>query len=210
MLLTADWHPWFSYEWWNDIGVPALGAIGSIAVGAGAIGVALNGNRIAAAVADREASAERRDEESRDRAERSEFAILVRQWIDRAMYELSTGPANVLLRNGQRWAGDLRTELDLKAEAMTVPSAVELLRVIDTAFESVREIESQEDRQLASAIRSVALAHLRAWVGNPDTWLELDEDAELSAEEWVAAAQVRGRYEARPTRRNRGDRKRSS
>ncbi|PZE93896.1 hypothetical protein DEJ00_01365 [Curtobacterium sp. MCLR17_039] len=47
MLLTTDWHPWFSYEWWNDIGVPALGAVGSIAVGAGAIVVAYRSHNLA-------------------------------------------------------------------------------------------------------------------------------------------------------------------
>jgi hypothetical protein len=47
MLLTTDWQPWFSYAWWNDIGVPALGAVGSIAVGAGAIVVAYRSHNLA-------------------------------------------------------------------------------------------------------------------------------------------------------------------
>lgn len=47
MLLTTDWQPWLSYAWWSDIGVPALGAVGSIAVGAGAIVVAYRSHNLA-------------------------------------------------------------------------------------------------------------------------------------------------------------------
>lgn len=47
IALATDWDPlWISYEWWRDIGVPGLSGLGSLAVGVGALWVAIYAARL--------------------------------------------------------------------------------------------------------------------------------------------------------------------
>ncbi len=168
MLLTTDWHPWFSYEWWNDIGVPALGAAGSIAVGAGAIIVALHSNRIAQSASEREAAVRRASEEAKDRASRGDFAVLVTQW--------SRAEVRERLQDGEqtlkgKTAGMLREEVDLKA-ALIGQHSEELARTLNDRLKRIPEgsDDTSEGQALTLLWHHYSRPAVRSWVADPERW----------------------------------------
>jgi hypothetical protein len=128
MLLTTDWHPWFSYEWWNDIGVPTLGAVGSIAVGAGAIVVAYRSHNLAERV--------RGDEHKREAdAARERYRDHLFRTVEPAMAALLDHRAEVarFRRTGARPARE------------AVANVMSRLNVVDA-------VANDEDRPMVSAV----------------------------------------------------------
>ncbi|UXN26133.1 hypothetical protein N8D74_04425 [Curtobacterium flaccumfaciens] len=181
MLLTTDWHPWFSYEWWNDIGVPALGALGSIAVGAGAIAVALHSNRIAQSAAEREAAVRRASEEAGDRAARGDFADLVTQWSRAEVRERLQDRAQ---ESKGKTAGVLREEIDLKA-ALVGQHSEELVRTLSDRLKRVPHSsdDTSEGQAMALLWHRYSRPAVRSWVADADRWLAGEQEDRVSMSE---------------------------
>jgi hypothetical protein len=171
MLLTTDWHPWFSYEWWNDIGVQALGAVGSIAVGAGAIFVALHSNRIAQSAAEREAAVRRASEEAGDRAARGEFATVVTQWTRAEVRERLQGKAQ------GKPAGVLHEEVGLKA-TLVGQHGEELVRTLNDRFKRIPEGSdgTSEGQALTLLWHHYSSPAVRSWVADPERWWKDEQE----------------------------------
>lgn len=170
MLLTSDWHPWFSYEWWQGIGVPALGAVGSIAVGAGAIVVALHSNRIAQLAALREEAAKLEAEETARRSARGDFGLVAAEWLnvltDELVSDWAKNPA--LAPKGERRSGDYKQELDVRAATLGDRSA-ELVASIN---DRMRKINGSSERLRTIAVLNYRLSQqsIQSWVADAESW----------------------------------------
>jgi len=83
MLLATDWHAmWTTYEWWRDIGASLIGAAASAIVAIVALGVAIQGHRLAKKI--REDDDERRKAEDRrdELRQRVDFAAQARPFAE--------------------------------------------------------------------------------------------------------------------------------
>jgi hypothetical protein len=168
MLVALDWQPWFSYGWWHDIGVPVLGAIGSVAVGAGAIVVALRSARVAEEAAQREAVERARGAEAAARAERREFGLLATTWVASAVQELEGGGtwASVAPRS----AGELKQELDVRAAAVGQYS-VDLVESVEEWLARISAtLDTSAGRSLMVLGHRYSLQSIQEWVAEPDDW----------------------------------------
>lgn len=168
MLLTTYWHPWFSYEWWSDIGVPGLGAIGSIAVGGAAVLVALHSNRLAAAASQREAGAEAAAQAAQNRVARGEFAAAATEW-NRA--EIRQRIRGYMPDRKAKAASVLRDEVYLKS-ALVGQHSDELLRTLSDRLRGIPagEDATSEGQALALVWFHYSRPTVRAWVADPERW----------------------------------------
>jgi len=168
MLMTTEWHPFFSYEWWADIGTPALGAIatgvaalGSVAVGVGALLVARQGNRLAQSIAEREAS-------STAAAARAQFGMEAKAWMDLRFAGFDSGDPML--------AVDAADSVELNAQA--VGQSAPALRLA-----LLRETQRLSDRDRAFDFmatklqRATVLSLINAWVRDPKEWEEQERQA---------------------------------
>lgn len=179
MLLATDWHPWFSYEWWNDIGVPGLGALGSIAVGAGAIAVALHSNRIAKQAGDRETKAQADADAAAKRAERGDFGSLCTRWVASAISEIaasSTEPVAQIGMTGTVYAQEpvrstepLKQEVDVRAASLGHHSA-DLVKSISDRIKVLSAVGTKHGRGLIDLGRQTSLQSIATWVADPEEW----------------------------------------
>lgn len=185
MLLTTDWHPWFSYEWWNDIGVPGLGALGSIAVGAGAIAVALHSNRISQSASQREADALSAARSTAERASRGEFGMVATEWVDTTVDQALTRPFGAYLSasggvsggvSSGRSAASYRSELDLKAAVLGQHSP-DLISTIDKQLRQGGGGTTSKDRTLLILAHRYSVQSIQAWVADPDGWWDREQAA---------------------------------
>ncbi|TPG05570.1 hypothetical protein [Curtobacterium flaccumfaciens] len=87
-LMATEWHPWFSYEWWSEIGTGLLGVVAASIVGGVTVWVALRSNRVARETVEftkrvREEDARRQEREELRHAqlERIGFGGLLRTWV---------------------------------------------------------------------------------------------------------------------------------
>lgn len=183
ILLRIDWHPWFSYEWWNDIGVPALGAIGSIAVGAGAIAVALHSNRIAKNAAQDAAASRASEKASADRAARFKFGELVNSWFETEILARSAAPESPSKRHLDASAADLKKDLDLRA-ANIGQSGGELVGRLQSKARQIPSGDSPKLRQAAGLMSVIGFDAVRAWIDSPQRWLEMEEASEAFQRKW--------------------------
>jgi hypothetical protein len=156
-LLTIDWHPWFSYEWWRDIGVPAAGAVGGIAVGAGAIAVAFHSNRIAQHSAQKEAQAEARQS-------RGEFGLLLGRWIEAEVRERLTDQADP-----EKALPAIRREVEIRSATVGQHSE-ELLATFADRFDRLGPGTDSQARKLAVLLLKFSKPTVRAWVADPESW----------------------------------------
>ncbi|ROS52456.1 hypothetical protein [Frigoribacterium sp. PhB118] len=192
--MSGTWAQWFSYEWWSDIGVPSLGALGTIVVGAGAIAVAVSSNKVASTIANREHTLQERRDAADERENRAAFVALLTRWSDRVIDEIRA--TSILRRRG----GDVRSEelkadVDARAAHFRDKNGQDLVAAIESLTTDARDGDLPSDSRHLEIIVDVRRAYLQSWIAHPDTWKELDNDARLTAEGWVMAAQFRGRYE---------------
>lgn len=175
MLMDTDWHPiWISYEWWRDIGVPTLGAVGSVAVGVGAIVVALHSTRIAKA-------AHERQEDAAKRADRRRFGVLATKWLKAAVEDRFNRGIDSLFEDTekkavdkeQRSARDYKQELDTMAAAVGQYSA-ELLDSAEKRLEQISDLGTSRGRALAVLSHRYLLQSMHAWIEDPLRWYEME------------------------------------
>jgi hypothetical protein len=175
MLMETDWHPiWISYEWWRDIGVPTLGAIGSVAVGVGAIVVAVRSAQIAKAATDRE-------DDAAKRTDRRVFGLLATKWLTVAVDDLFRHGIDSLFEDQekkvgdkeQRSVGDYKQELDTLAAA-TGQYSVELLESTQKRLDQVGELGTSRGRALAILSHRYLLQSIQAWTADPLSWYEME------------------------------------
>jgi hypothetical protein len=199
-LLTTDWHPWFSYEWWNDIGVPTLGALGSIAVGAGAIVVALHSNRIAQRAVDRETKAREDSAAAAKRTHRAELGLLCSQWLTAAVDEITHPLRNEVVEAGSgisvsssrrvssRSSGDLKQELDVRA-ASVGQHGVDLVKSIADRLDQMGNLDNSRGRALTILGHRYSLQSIAAWVADSEAWWVREQEArryEADFDRWKA------------------------
>lgn len=86
--LATYWHPWFSYEWWAEIGTGLLGVVAATIVGGVTVWIARRSNRVAQEtveytkrVRDEDEKRQERDRLRQAQLERIAFAGLVRTWV---------------------------------------------------------------------------------------------------------------------------------
>lgn len=183
MLLATDWHPWFSYEWWQGIGVPGLGALGSIAVGAGAIAVALYSNRIARDAAKDAAASKASEKASADRAARFQFGERVIEWFETEVYVRSTSGESGGRRHLSLEAAEKRKDLDLRAANVGQFSAA-LISALHAKAKSIPMENSSNRLQLTGIMRVIGFDAVRAWIDSPEQWLEMEDASEAFQRKW--------------------------
>lgn len=196
MLLTTDWHPWFSYEWWNDIGVAALGALGSISVGAGAIVVALHSNRMAEAARGREEAAKAAQAAARDRAARGDFALGVTAWFTAAVEATVRKPAQSSSESasagsvGRPLAGQ-KHDLDIRAATLGQHSS-DLLATLDGRLGKLNEQPKTKQRgAFAAIVLRFSISSIQSWISDADAWWADEQKARQAAEhfaQWVESS----------------------
>lgn len=183
MLLTLEWQPWFSYGWWHDIGVPFFGALGSIAVGAGAIIVAFRSSRIAEDAAKSAAAARESELASADRAVRYGFSKPALDWYDTELFVRAARPGSTARKVLAREALEKRKALDLQAANIGQLSA-SLLAALASNAKSVIPGDSTEHQNLASIMRSIGHDSVRAWIDDPERWLETENASNDFKRKW--------------------------
>ncbi|RDH95072.1 hypothetical protein DEU32_11437 [Curtobacterium sp. AG1037] len=188
--MTGEWAPTWSYQWLADIGVPAFvgafGAIGTIAVGAGAVAVAVSSNRIAKRIANREYATD-------SLQSRVAFGAAVLRWADRLTAEIRVHDEGSL--QGET-ADELKAGVDAAAAAFDEINGYDLVAFVQlvTSKSPHGVLPSHyEERDRLSAIRR---AYVQSWIAHPATWKNVDVNARLTADEWTRAAQLRGQFEA--------------
>ncbi len=200
MLLTIEWQPWFSYGWWHDIGVPTLGAMGAIAVGAGAIVVALHGNRIAQRAVERETKAREDADAAAKRAHRAELGLLCSQWLTAAVDEILHPLHNEVTAGGHgvsgsfsrrvsdRSSGDLKQELDVRA-ASVGQHGRELVKSIADRLDQMGNLDTSRGRALTILGHRYSLQSIAAWVADHEAWWVREQEArryEADFDRWKA------------------------
>ncbi|WIE55390.1 hypothetical protein [Curtobacterium sp. MCBD17_003] len=194
MLVIDDWHPsWISYEWWRDIGVPLGGAIATFVVGLGAIVVGRSGNKQAATIANRESAARERAEGDQAREQRAAFGLAFIRWTDRAIFE-KTHPSSAA-RSSDIPAKTQRSDLDVLASTLADWDAASLLRAADETIGKVPDALDDNWERLSAIYTKALHVSVQAWIADPGSWSEIEKFARLSAEEWTALAQLRGRID---------------
>ena len=178
MLLATEWHPWFSYEWWADIGVPTIGAIGAVAVGAGAVFVAFQSNRIAAAAGRREDATNLASRVAEDRRARGDFAQIVAAWNRAEVRERIRG--YVPDRKGKA-ASVLRDEAELQA-TLVGQYADELTRTLNDRLSRVPKgaDATSEGQALALLWYHYSRPAIRSWVADPEEWWAGEQEDRVS------------------------------
>ncbi|PYY49023.1 hypothetical protein DEJ03_00325 [Curtobacterium sp. MCLR17_043] len=147
-LLTTEWHPWFSYEWWSDIGTGLLGVVAATIVGGVTVWIALRTDRVARETVEfskrvREADEQReeRDRLRQAQLERISFAGLVRNWVS-AVNEADVGPEGS--ENSAKVAA-LRTQLGDLAYDFDQLGRQELLEKIDAIVAVDRDYDEEPE-----------------------------------------------------------------
>ncbi|MCS5507132.1 hypothetical protein [Curtobacterium flaccumfaciens] len=181
MLLTTDWQPWFSYGWWHDIGVPGLGAIGSIAVGGAAVLVALRSTRLAAAAASREAAADAAAQAAQDRTARGEFATAVTEWY---LAEIRQRIKGLVPDKHAKVPSMLRADVDLKT-ALVGQHSDELVRTLSDRVRSIPKGKdaTSEGQALAVIWYRYSRPTVRSWVADPERWWAGEQEDRASLRE---------------------------
>lgn len=183
--MTADWAATWSYQWFADIGVPFIGAIGAIAVGAGATFVAWSSNRIAGRIA-------KREHDSDALLSRVSFGTAVIRWSDRLMAEIRIHVEGSL--SGDT-ADELKAGVDAAAAAFDTDHGYDLVAFVELLTSETPYEDKPSDFREREHLVAIRRAYVQAWIAHPVRWKELDNSARLTAEEWVRAARVRGRFE---------------
>lgn len=142
MLRAVEWHPWFSYEWWSDIGTGLLGVVAATIVGGVTVWVALRSNRVARETVEytKRVRAEDEKREERDRLRQSQleriaFAGLVRNWV-RAVNDADADQGS----EHSAAVAALRTELGDLAYDFDQAGRQELLAEIDAIVTVKRDL----------------------------------------------------------------------
>jgi hypothetical protein len=192
--VIAEWTPLFSYGWWSDIGIPALGATGTIAVGVGAIAVALSSTKVATNIANREHALQARREATDGRDSRAVFGTLVSRWSDRVMEEIRGKPLWSGHASSSERSDDLRAEVDSRAAASRQDNGLQLVAFIESLMHEVPHGAAPEEHHTVETLVDIRRTYVQSWIDHPTTWQELDETARLTSRGWTYAAQLIGRF----------------
>lgn len=192
--MSADWAALFSYQWWSDIGVPALGALGSIAVGGGAIAVGWSSNRVASAIANREHELQTRRDAAEERDNRAAFGTLVSRWSDRLIEEIRGTPMWSGHGASAERSDDLKAEVDARAAALRVEEGQDIVAFVESLHRAVPSGTAPAEYRRMELIVDIRRAYIQSWIDHPKHWQDLDVAARLTSEGWMAAAQFIGRY----------------
>jgi hypothetical protein len=195
--VSAIWAEWFSYGWWSDIGVPALGAVGTIAVGVGAIAVAWSSNKVASTIASREHELQERRDTAEERDNRAAFVVIVTRWSDRLSDKIRR-PSSVHFRlssgNDAEPSEVLKAEVDARAAAFRQQKRQDIVAAVESLTVMIPKGNSPDDFRERELIADVRRAYLQSWIAHPMDWMKVDNDARLTAEGWTLAAQFAGRF----------------
>ncbi|MDB6427466.1 hypothetical protein [Curtobacterium sp. 20TX0008] len=200
--MSADWAPTWSYQWLADIGVPAivgsLAAVGTLAVGIGAVAVAVSSNRIASRIANREHDAD-------SLQSRVTFGTAVMRWSDQLIEEIrdpvgriSVDGGVVVGRKAQSAAGsadEQKAEVDAAAAAFHADNGRDLVAFVELLTTKAPHENKPSDYRVRDELVAIRRAHVQAWIANPAMWKTVDNSARLTATEWTRAAQIRGEFE---------------
>jgi len=186
MLLTTDWHPWFSYEWWNDIGVPALGAVGSIAVGAGAIIVAYRSHHLAERV--------RGDEQKREaKAAQDRYRDQLFQNIEAIATALLSHRAELVRAEstGDAAERNLRSDATIRLKLAHVTLDAEDRAAINAGIEAYRAANKTGDWKIMGTVAGELAVHLSSLLDKerdvPDILTRIGDLVAKATKRWAPA-----------------------
>lgn len=180
--MSAEWAPTWSYQWFADIGVPAivggLGAVGTIAVGVGAILVAASSNKLASTIAERDHNLRVAEIAADELNERAAFGRLVIQWSDRVIEEIKR-PAAVQFASMHDYSAprspseDLKADVDARAAAFADENGRELVRGILWLTSQAPGGVLPSDNDQRELIDDVRRLCVQSWVATPATWTDV-------------------------------------
>ncbi|KQO63753.1 hypothetical protein [Curtobacterium sp. Leaf261] len=148
LLLDVDWHPFWSYEWWRDIGGSLVGGIGGVIVGGAAVWVATRANSLSGEATKLAQQAAANEQQRADREfttdakrERAEFGHDVRVWIEE-MYALGVQSPTASI-NGARTT---REELEDVSHSHLQLGGFQLVVDVGERFDRAREQADHTNR----------------------------------------------------------------
>lgn len=177
--MSEEWAGYWTYEWIRDIGLPTLSAIGTIAVGAGAIIVGVSSNRVASSIAASEHNLQNERDTAAELDSRVVFGALVIRWSDRLIEEIRRPYKKVVFPSDpvREPSEDLKAEVVSRAAAFKEFHGRDFFAGIVWLTARAPGENTPDAGRAREVIDEVREAYVQSWVSRPETWTELARSA---------------------------------
>ncbi len=174
----TDWAPVWDYQWWKDIAFPAVSSFGALGIGVGSVWLAVRSQRFTKAISQRDQDTRQREAAAGAREVRARVAAPLNGWTDSY---LAADPVQTI--------GAWRIKVE-EAVALT-PGAGRLADAMEDLAAS-RQFLSHDGE--TRRLRTMRRHFIGAWVQEPSTWLQVEDDSFDNAEDMSTAQELAKRW----------------